>query len=165
MHFRYGENPVLNGVSLDYQRGRKSRAGGRLRRRQIDAGAGHPRPVPAAVRQRVYSTACPTTEIGLDVVRENVATVLQHPALFNDSVRMNLTLGRDMRRRRTMAGAGSSATGRHGTVPCPSGLDTIVGRQGVRLSGGQRQRLAIARMILADPQSGDSRRSHLRAGR
>jgi ATP-binding cassette subfamily C protein len=38
----------------------------------------------------------PVTEIGLDVVREHVATVLQHPALFNDTVRMNLTLGRDL---------------------------------------------------------------------
>ena len=32
------------------------------------------------------------------------------------------------------------------------GLDTIVGRQGMRLSGGQRQRVAIARMVLSDPK-------------
>ena len=32
------------------------------------------------------------------------------------------------------------------------GLDTLIGRQGVRLSGGQRQRLAIARMILSQPK-------------
>ena len=31
------------------------------------------------------------------------------------------------------------------------GLETMVGRHGVRLSGGQRQRLSIARMIIADP--------------
>ena len=31
------------------------------------------------------------------------------------------------------------------------GLDTMVGRHGVRLSGGQRQRLSIARMIIANP--------------
>ena len=31
-------------------------------------------------------------------------------------------------------------------------LDTLIGQQGVRLSGGQRQRLAIARMILTQPQ-------------
>ena len=30
----------------------------------------------------------------------------------------------------------------------PQGLDTVVGRSGVRLSGGQRQRLAIARALL-----------------
>jgi ATP-binding cassette, subfamily C, bacterial len=34
----------------------------------------------------------------------------------------------------------------------PQGLDSIVGRSGVRLSGGQRQRLAIARMVLAEPK-------------
>jgi ATP-binding cassette subfamily C protein len=32
------------------------------------------------------------------------------------------------------------------------GLDTRVGRDGIRLSGGQRQRLAIARMVLTDPK-------------
>jgi ATP-binding cassette subfamily C protein len=31
------------------------------------------------------------------------------------------------------------------------GLNTIVGRHGIRLSGGQRQRLSIARMIIANP--------------
>jgi ATP-binding cassette subfamily C protein len=34
----------------------------------------------------------------------------------------------------------------------PQGLDSLLGRSGVRLSGGQRQRLAIARMMLAQPK-------------
>jgi ATP-binding cassette subfamily C protein len=34
-------------------------------------------------------------EIGLETIRENVAVVLQHPALFNDTVRANLTMGRN----------------------------------------------------------------------
>jgi len=32
------------------------------------------------------------------------------------------------------------------------GLDTLVGKEGIKLSGGQRQRVAIARMVLANPQ-------------
>ena len=32
------------------------------------------------------------------------------------------------------------------------GLDTLIGRSGVRMSGGQRQRLAVARMVLTDPK-------------
>lgn len=32
------------------------------------------------------------------------------------------------------------------------GLETPIGKNGIRLSGGQRQRLAIARLILSDPK-------------
>ena len=87
----------------------------------------------------------------MEVVRSHVATVLQHPALFNDTVRMNLTLGReltDAQLWQALEVAQLADTVRE----LPNGLDTIVGRQGVRLSGGQRQRLAIARMVLSDPQ-------------
>jgi ATP-binding cassette subfamily C protein len=98
----------------------------------------------------VYFDGVPFTEIGLDVVRERVATVLQHPALFNDTVRANLTLGRaagDDELWQALRIAQLEDTVR----AADAGLDTVVGRAGMRLSGGQRQRLAIARMILAKP--------------
>jgi ATP-binding cassette subfamily C protein len=90
-------------------------------------------------------------EIGLDTVRENVAVVLQHPALFNDTVRANLLMGREQDDDacwQALEIAQMDATIR----ALPLGLDSVVGRSGVRLSGGQRQRLAIARMVLADPK-------------
>lgn len=90
-------------------------------------------------------------DIGLDTVRENVAVVLQHPALFNDTVRANLLMGReqdDAACWQALEIAQMDATIR----ALPLGLDSVVGRSGVRLSGGQRQRLAIARMVLADPK-------------
>ena len=93
----------------------------------------------------------PLHEIGLETVREHVATVLQHPALFNDTVRANLTLGReasDGELWQALAIAQLDAT----IAAAPAGLDSVVGRSGMRLSGGQRQRLAIARMVLARPQ-------------
>jgi ABC-type multidrug transport system fused ATPase/permease subunit len=34
----------------------------------------------------------------------------------------------------------------------PAGLDTVVGERGVALSGGQRQRLAMARVLVREPQ-------------
>jgi ATP-binding cassette subfamily C protein len=84
------------------------------------------------------------------VVREHVATVLQHPALFNDTIRANLTLGREATDEQLWQ-ALEIAQLKETIVELDLGLETIVGRQGMKLSGGQRQRLAIARMIVANP--------------
>ena len=93
----------------------------------------------------------PVSEIGWEVVREHVGVVLQHPVLFNDSVRANLALGREIDAA-VLWQALEIAQLRDIVAAMPEGLETRVGRQGVRLSGGQRQRLAIARMIVANPR-------------
>jgi ATP-binding cassette subfamily C protein len=90
-------------------------------------------------------------EIGWATVRDHVGVVLQHPVLFNASVRENLSMGRE-RTDAELWQALEIAQLKGVVAELPNGLDTLVGRQGVRLSGGQRQRLAIARMILARPQ-------------
>jgi ATP-binding cassette subfamily C protein len=99
---------------------------------------------------RIRFDGVPVDQIGMDVVRDHVATVLQHPALFNDTVRMNLTLGRDLDDERLWH-ALRIAQLEQVVRQLDAGLDQRIGRDGVRLSGGQRQRLAIARMVLADP--------------
>jgi len=90
-------------------------------------------------------------DIGLDVVRDNIATVLQHPAILNDTVHANLTLGRETKDSKLWE-ALEVAQLRNVVESMPVGLETLVGRQGLRLSGGQRQRLAIARMLLTQPK-------------
>jgi ATP-binding cassette, subfamily C, bacterial len=104
---------------------------------------------PVKSGQIVYGDV-PVTEIGWEAVREHVGVVLQHPVLFNDSVRANLTLGREADDA-TLWQALEIAQLKDYIGELPHGLDTVVGRQGVRMSGGQRQRLAIARMIVARP--------------
>lgn len=151
VHFAYGDGPdVLNGINLVIPPGEKvalvgASGGGKSTLVQVLIGL-YP-----AREGMIYYDEVPVNRIGLNVVRENVATVLQHPALFNDSVRQNLTLGRELSDQelwRALAIAQLKDT----VEKMPQGLDTVVGRQGVRLSGGQRQRLAIARMILSDPK-------------
>ena len=150
LYFSYPNgSDVLQGISLDIQPGEKigivgASGGGKSTLIQALIGL-YP---PSA--GMIYFDGIPMTDIGLDVVRENVATVLQHPALFNDTVRSNLTLGReadDYALWRALNIAQLEDTVR----ATAEGLDTMVGRSGMRLSGGQRQRLAIARMILANP--------------
>ena len=148
--FSYGETLVLNGVSLAIAAGEKvalvgASGGGKSTLVQVILGLYPP------ASGTVSFDGVPMTEIGMEVVRSHVATVLQHPALFNDTVRMNLGMGRELTDQQlwqALEVAQLADTVRE----LPRGLDTIVGRQGVRLSGGQRQRLAIARMILSDPQ-------------
>ncbi|BCD60537.1 MULTISPECIES: ABC transporter ATP-binding protein [unclassified Nitratiruptor] len=88
--------------------------------------------------------------IGLDVIRENVMLVLQTPVLFNDTIWFNVTLGRDFKEEEVTK-ALKLAQIYDVVAKLPDGLQTVVGKGGVRLSGGERQRIAIARMILQDP--------------
>jgi ATP-binding cassette subfamily C protein len=77
--------------------------------------------------------------------------VLQSPKLFHDTVRFNITLGRKVDDE-TIWRALETAQMRETVEGFEKGLDTPVGKEGVKLSGGQRQRIAIARMIVADPK-------------
>ncbi|GAB4353545.1 MAG: ABC transporter ATP-binding protein [Methylohalobius crimeensis] len=151
LHFSYGSGPdVLQGVSLHIRPGEKvalvgASGGGKSTLIQVLIGLYLPS------RGMVYYDCVPVTDIGMDVVREHVVTVLQHPILFNDSIRANLTLGR-LHADKDLWRALSIAQLQDTVAILPQGLDTVVGRAGIRLSGGQRQRLAIARMILSDPK-------------
>jgi ATP-binding cassette subfamily C protein len=149
--FSYEENgeSVLDDVSLTVAPGEKvalvgASGGGKSTLVQALLGL-----YPVKAGRIVYGDA-PVTEIGWETVREHVGVVLQHPVLFNDNVRANLTLGRAADDA-TLWQALEIAQMKDVIAALPHALDTVVGRQGVRLSGGQRQRLAIARMIVAQP--------------
>ncbi|MDF2152133.1 ABC transporter ATP-binding protein [Vibrio sp. CAU 1672] len=90
-------------------------------------------------------------DISFDVIRDKIAVVLQQPILFNDTLRHNLTLGGHYDEL-SLWRALEVAQLQDVTAQLSQGLDTQIGRNGIRLSGGQRQRLAIARMVLSNPQ-------------
>ncbi|MBR9875248.1 ABC transporter ATP-binding protein/permease [Vibrio sp. J1-1] len=92
-----------------------------------------------------------TDEIGFEVIRDKIAVVLQQPILFNDTLRHNLTLGGNFDEM-SLWRALDVAQLQDVISQLNHGLDTQIGRNGIRLSGGQRQRLAIARMVLSNPQ-------------
>ena len=149
--FRYGDGPrVLNDITLDIQAGEKialvgASGGGKTTLVQVILGLYPPE------SGQVLFDGVPVSDIGMDVVRDNVATVLQHPALFNDSVRANLTLGREMSDQ-SLWQALEIAQLADVVRELDQGLETLVGRNGIRLSGGQQQRLAVARMVLSNPR-------------
>jgi ATP-binding cassette subfamily C protein len=92
-----------------------------------------------------------SNNLKLSTIRENIHLILQHPKLFNDTMLFNLTLGReyapDVVQKALHIAQLDDVIER-----LDLGLDTLVGKDGIKLSGGQRQRVAIARMILSDPK-------------
>lgn len=148
--FAYGDGPyVLEGVNLSIAAGEKvalvgASGGGKSTLVQVLLGLYPP------LFGEIKFDGVPVSSIGLDVVREHVACVLQHPALFNDTLRMNLTLGRDVADSKLWEVL-EVAQIRNVVEKLPRGLDSLIGLNGIRLSGGQRQRIAIARMALTNP--------------
>lgn len=91
-------------------------------------------------------------DIGYEALRRHTAVVLQQPTIFNDTLRANLTLGDTGFSDQQLWRALNIAQLDDVVEKLDKGLDTELGRQGLKLSGGQRQRLAIARMVLTDPK-------------
>lgn len=84
-------------------------------------------------------------------LRKNIFLVLQMPILFNNTLRFNITMGEKGISDEEIFHALNIAQLEDVVKNMNDGLDTIVGKHGVRLSGGQRQRLSIARMVIANP--------------
>ncbi len=81
-------------------------------------------------------------------LRSQIALVSQHPHLFNDTVRSNITYGDPRQNDEEIVAAAKAAYVHEFIMQLPDGYDTMIGEHGETLSGGQRQRIAIARAIL-----------------
>ena len=150
LSFSYnGERKVLDDVNLQIQAGEKvalvgASGGGKSTFIQLLLGL---YPADTGV---IRFGGVSSKDIGFPTIREHVATVLQQPVLFNDTVRSNLSLG-DEHADAALWQALKVAQLDDVVAAMEDGLNTQVGRRGVKLSGGQQQRLAIARMVLKNP--------------
>ena len=87
-------------------------------------------------------------EIPLEILRRNVAMVLQEPFLYSRTIRENIVASNPDATFEEIRNAAKIACVDDAIMSFPDGYDTLVGERGVTLSGGQRQRVAIARMLL-----------------
>lgn len=85
-------------------------------------------------------------------LRKTAGLLTQDTHFFHDSVRENLRLCRPDATDHSMEIACRQANIWHVVTGLDDGLDTSLGDHGGRLSGGERQRLAMARLLLLDPQ-------------
>ncbi|MGE4241060.1 lipid A export permease/ATP-binding protein MsbA [Ramlibacter sp.] len=88
-------------------------------------------------------------EWNLASLRRQFAMVSQDVVMFNDTLAVNVALGRDVDRARVMHALEAANLGAL-VAQLPQGIDSPVGHNAASLSGGQRQRLAIARALYKD---------------
>jgi ATP-binding cassette subfamily B protein len=90
-------------------------------------------------------------EVTLQSLRSRIGMVTQDAHLFHDTIRANLAYARPEATDQQMLIAIGDAQLAGLLESLPDGLDTVVGDRGHRLSGGEKQRMAIARLLLKEP--------------
>ncbi len=109
---------------------------------------------------RLYDTTEGTVKVGgidvrsydLQVLRDQVAMVLQKNELFSGSIKENLRWGNPAATDAEMEHACRLACAHDFIMGFPDGYDTHIEQGGTNVSGGQKQRLCIARALLKKPK-------------
>ena len=91
-------------------------------------------------------------EYDLQVLRDNVAMVLQKNVLFSGSIKDNLRWGNPNATDEELEHACKLACAHDFITSFPDGYDTHIEQGGTNVSGGQKQRLCIARALLKKPK-------------
>lgn len=91
-------------------------------------------------------------EYDLEVLRNNVAVVLQKNILFSGTVKDNLRWGNKDATDEEMIEACRLSHADEFVSSFPGGYDYYIEQAGANLSGGQKQRLCIARALLKKPK-------------
>ncbi len=145
----YGDHAVLRGASFTAEAGRTTALVG-------PSGAG--KSTVFNVLTRLAEPAAGRVRIGgVDIAEMTVAdlrglysVVTQEAALFDETIRENILLGRTDVSEARLAEVLADAHVAEFVDALPLGLETPAGPRGSGLSGGQRQRIAIARALLRD---------------
>ena len=109
---------------------------------------------------RLYDVTEGTLKVGgvdvrnydLEVLRDNVAMVLQKNVLFSGSIKENLRWGNPDATDEEMIKACKLACAHDFIESFPDKYDTHIEQGGTNVSGGQKQRLCIARALLKKPK-------------
>jgi subfamily B ATP-binding cassette protein MsbA len=147
--FAYGDAPALEDVNFAVEPGETVALVG-------PSGAG--KSTVFNLLPRLYDVSAGAVRIdGQDVrdvtvasLRGAMSLVSQEPALFNDTVRANIALGRPGATQADIEAAARAAAAHDFIAAFPGGYDANVGERGSNLSGGERQRIALARAFLRD---------------
>ena len=132
--FRYDDKDVIQNVSVIIPKGKVTAIVG-------PSGAG---------KTRFGDT--PVEKIHLDQWRGAMGYIQQASPLLSGTIRDNIVYGLNRPAKdEEVVKAAKTANAYDFIMELPDGFDTDIGQLGGKLSGGERQRIAIARMIIKDP--------------
>ena len=146
--YAYGENRVLEGVDLTIRKNGKylivGPSGGgkstllKLLRKYFGPDQG-----------RILVDEQNLSEITKESFFRSISNVEQQVFMFDDTLRNNLTLYRDISEEKLTRAIREAGLGMF-VEKLPHGLDTVIEDNGRNISGGERSRIAIARALLND---------------
>ncbi|SHG58312.1 ATP-binding cassette, subfamily B, MsbA [Cognatiyoonia sediminum] len=149
VELQYDELPVLRGLSFEAEAGKTTALVGasgagkstifNVLTRLIDPHSGS-----------VTVNGADITSLDIGALRGLYSVVTQDAALFDDTIRENILLGREDVPSETLARVMDAAHITDFVEKLPNDLDSEAGPRGSNLSGGQRQRVAIARALLRE---------------
>ncbi len=149
VHMNYGELPVLRGASFTARAGKTTALVGA-------SGAGKSTVFNVLTRLvepssgEVKINDIPINAVDLQDLRSLFSVVSQDAALFDETLRDNILLGRDDVSESDITKVLDAAHISDFLPNLEDGLDGQAGPRGSKLSGGQRQRVAIGRALLRD---------------
>ena len=91
-------------------------------------------------------------DLTLTSLSQHIGMVTQETYLFHDTLNMNLRYAKADATEEEIIAACKAANIHDFIDGLPDGYETVAGERGYRLSGGEKQRIAIARVLLKNPQ-------------
>jgi len=151
VEFAYGAKPVLQGISLRIEKGKKVALVG-------PTGAGKSTLLDLIARfyepqaGEILFDGRDYRQFTRRAVLSKMAIVSQEPFLFNTTIEANIKYGKPDATMEEVEAAARAAHIHDSIMRLPDRYQTVVGERGDNLSGGERQRVTIARALLKNPE-------------
>ncbi len=152
VHFTYpgAEEPALRNIDLRIKKGERIGLVGRTGSGKTSLIQLLPR-IYEPQQGRILLDGIDIRDLPLHDLRALIGLVPQDNFLFSDTIRENITFGKENAVEEEIKKAAEQAEVLENILEFEKKFDTILGERGITLSGGQKQRTSIARALIRKP--------------